>query len=66
VLFVFFVVPFRAPSPKRMTRDNRVPIAYIAPNIVRWRWMALTSGGSERASRFFLGWSEAKLARQDR
>jgi hypothetical protein len=49
-----------------MARDIRAPIPYMAVNIVRWRWMALTSGGSERAGRFFLDWSEAKLARQDR
>jgi len=35
-------------------RDIGPPIAYIPPNIVRWRWMALTSGGPKGPAAFLL------------
>ena len=44
---------------------RRAPPYIRGSHIVRWRWMALTSGGSERAGRFFVD-RKAKLARQDR
>ena len=42
-------------------RDNRKRTAYIAPNIVRWLWMELSSGGPEKARRFFIGSGRLRL-----